>query len=400
MSSSAENDFTLDSLLAEFGKQQPVSPYAGFSLPFNPFPAAGQFIPGICVNQERIKQELVRTLREFYADGRARRMIITGRTGAGKTNLLRFFEQQFREWREPHADRPTITDLYSIFVREPHGSYMEVQRQIVSQVGALFFTEFYEAVRGGKIDLASLPADLPGTSPELIRILDHVYRPHMQMPLFGPDLQSLRVLDNWLQGVKIGTAEKRQLGGASVDIGKSATVAIRFLADLIRIFYHAKLFRGLIVLFDEFESILSGLSRIDQARYAQDLRNLFDSLPEGIVFVIGTTPINEYLAPISPALARRLGEGISIEPISTEDLALEYARAYIQLGRTSFEKQMDRQVILPEACPEEDRPYYPLTRAMVIEVYGAIQVAQGSVVPGDFLPELNLRLYRRVYEGT
>ncbi len=399
MSNIHEDDLTL--WFEEVSKKQPKSPYEDFSLPFNPFPAAGQFIPGICVDQNEIRREFARTLREFYVDGRARRMTVLGDTGAGKTNLLRFFQQQFEEWRKPRPGRRPITDLFTIFIHQPQGSYFEVHRQIVSQLGALFYTEFFEALQSGKINLTTLPAELPGISPELVRVLDQTASRRLaQLSFFGPNLQSLRILDNWLQGVKLSAAEKKQLGGISVEIGKSSTVAIKFLGDLIRIFRHAGLFKGLVILFDEFEEILSGLSRINQARYAQDLRNLFDSLAEGVVFVIGTAPISSTLDQISPALSRRLGEGVPIEPIQDDDLALEYARAYIQLGRRAFKNHMRREVILPEDYPKEDQPYYPLTRATIVEVYKELRERQADVVPGDFLPELNLRLYRRVYEGS
>lgn len=401
MSNIHEDDFTLDAWFEEVSKEQPKSPYEDFSLPFNPFPAAGQFIPGICVDQDEIQREFVRTLREFYVDGRARRMTILGDTGAGKTNLLKFFQQQFDEWREPRPGRRPITNLFTIFIHQPQGSYFEVHRQIVSQLGALCYTGFFEALQSGKINLTTLPAELPGISPELVRVLDQTASRHpVQLSFFGPNLQSLRTLDNWLQGVKLSAAEKKQLGGVSVEVGKSSTVAIKFLGDLVRIFRHAGLFKGLVILFDEFEEILSGLSRINQARYAQDLRNLFDSLTESVMFVIATAPISSTLDQISPALGRRLGEGIPIEPIQDEDLALEYARAYIQLGRKVFKDHMQRDVILPEDCLEEDHPYYPLTRATVTEIHGGLRERQANVVPGDFLPELNLRLYRRVYEGS
>jgi Cdc6-like AAA superfamily ATPase len=395
------DDLTLDMLFEEVSKTQPKSPYEDFALPFNPFPAVGQFIPGICVNQDKIKREFARTLRESYLDGRGSRMTILGNTGAGKTNLLRFFEQQMREAREPHPGRSAIADLFSIFVREPQGSYFEIHRQIVSQLGALFYTAFFEAVLNNKVNLTTLPAELSGISPELVRVLNQIApNRQIQLSLFGTNLQLLRTLDNWLQGVKLSTAEKKQLGGVNVEIGKSSTLAIKFLADLVRIFWHTQLFKCLVIFLDEFEEVLSGLPTTGQAQYAQDVRNLFDSLTEGVMFVIATAPVSSKLEQISPALNRRLGSGIIIEPIQDDAAALEYARAYIQLGRKVFQERLKRDITLPEDCPEEDQPYYPLTCTAVVETYRALREKQDVVlVPGDFLPELNLRLYQRVYEG-
>jgi Cdc6-like AAA superfamily ATPase len=400
-SNNEKDDLTLAALFEEVSEKQPKSPYEDFFLPSNPFPAVGQFIPGICVDQDEIKQEFARTLREFYVDERARRMTIVGSTGAGKTNLLRFFQQQLEKWREPQPGRRPITDLFTLFIHQPQGSYFEIHRQFISQLGALFYTKFFEAVQSGKVDLATLPAELPGLSPELVRVLAQVAsRRQLQLSYFGPNLQSVRILDDWLQGVKLSATDKKYLGSISVEVGKSSTMAVKFLGDLLKIFRHAGLFKGIVVFFDEFEEVLSGLSRVNQAQYAQDLRNLFDTVTEGVVFVIGTAPISDSLNQISPALNRRLGEGISIEPIRDEETALTYAQAYIQLGRTNFKKHMQREVVLPENCPEEDRPYYPLMYATVVEVYRGLQEKQVDIVPGDLLPELNLRLYRRVYEGS
>ena len=83
MSSLNQVDFTLDGLLEEFSKERPKNPYADFSLLSNPFPTLGQFY-GICVNQESVKEEFARKLRDFHLDSQSQIMTIIGSTGAGK----------------------------------------------------------------------------------------------------------------------------------------------------------------------------------------------------------------------------------------------------------------------------------------------------------------------------
>ena len=397
MNDSFHEDLTLESLFEEVSKEKPKSPYEDFFLLSNSFPGVGQFFPNICVDQEKVKGEFARTLREFYLDEQSRRMTILGRTGAGKTNLLRFFEQRFKEWREPRQEKQAITDLFTIFIDKPQGGYFEVHQQIISQLGTMFFTEFFEAVQRGKVNMTKLPTELSGTSPELIRVLTQIVSPTQGRFLPNPEL--LRTLGTWLEGAKLTAAEKKQLGNVSVEVGKSSTVAIKFLSDLVKIFRHAKLFKGLIILFDEFEEILSlGRSSTSQAQYAQDLRNMFDSLAQGVVFVIATAPLSDRLQQISPALSRRLGEDVDLEPILDGDSACEYARAYINLGRQAFKKKTKRDISPPADCSDVDCSYYPLTFATVMEVYKGLRERHSDVVPGDLLPELNLRLYQRVYE--
>ena len=408
MSTPHQDDLTLDSLFKDVSTEKPKNPHEDFFLLSNPFPTVGQF-NGICVDQESVKSEFTRILRGFYLNSQSQIMTIHGNTGAGKTNLLRFLEQTLRSWRESGAERKAITDLFTVFITQPQGSYLEIHRQIISQFGTMFFTEFFSAVRQRKINLSKLPTELSGINPELVQALVHItQRDSGQLTLqeasgqisFLHEPQSYRTLENWLQGVKLNTAERRQLGNVSAEVGKSSTVAIKFLSDLVKIFLHVNLFKGIIIFIDEFEEVFSGLSSTSQAKYAQDLRNLFDSHPKGVVFVVATTPIAERLQQISPALQRRLGAGVQIAPISDEIAALEYAQAYIQWGRDKFEEKMKSDVSLPKDCPEADRPYYPLTEAKVKKVYNGLKDRSGAenVIPGDLLPELNLLLYQRVYE--
>ena len=408
MSTPHQDDLTLDGLFKEVSKEKPKNPYEDFFLLSNPFPTLGKFY-GICVDQESVKEEFTRVLRNFYLDSQSQIMTILGSTGAGKTNLLKFLEQTLRNWRESGTEQKAITDLFTVFITQPQGSYLEIHRQIISQFGAMFFTEFFSTVRQRKIDLSKLPAQLPGINPELIQALIHIAQREsglLTLPevsgetSFLHEAQSYRILENWLQGIKLNAEEKRRLGNVSAEVGRSSTVAIKFLADLVKIFLHVKLFKGVIIFIDEFEAVFSGLSSTSQAQYAQDLRNLFDSHSEGIVFVVATAPIGERLPQISPALQRRLGAGVQIAPIVDEIMALKYAQAYIQWGRDMFKEKMKRAVSLPKDCPDTDQPYYPLTEAKIKKVYNELRNRSGAenVIPGSLLPELYLLLYQCAYE--
>ena len=409
MNSLYQDDSILDDgMRAELSQEMPENPYTDFYLLSNPFPIIGEFC-GICVDQEQVKQKFKQELREFNHNAQTRIMTIIGSTGAGKTNLLRFLEQTLKSWREPNTENKAITDLFTVYVDRPQGNYLEIHRQIISQFGAMFFTKFFSIVRQRKINLPELPAKLPGTNPELIRALVHIaQRDSNQLTLLTPDQtfsphepQSYRILDSWLQGVKLTVEERKLLGNVSAEVGKSSTVAIKFLSDLVKIFLHVGVFKGVIILIDELEEVFSGLTSTSQAQYAQDLRNLFDSHPNGIVFVVATAPIAERLQQVSPALQRRLGEGVQIAPISDEDVALEYARAYIHWGQNEFKKKVKREVCFPDNWSDVDEPYYPLTKAEVRELYNRLRDTHGpeNVIPGGLLPELNFLLYQRVYEG-
>ena len=87
------------------------------------------------------------------------------------------------------------------------------------------------------------------------------------------------------------------------------------------------------MLIDEFEEVFSGLSLTTKARYAQDLRNLFDSHPEGVVFVVATAPLGEQpSADFACAPASAGSSVVQIAPVSDETAALEYATGLYSVG--------------------------------------------------------------------
>ena len=403
-----QDDLTLNSLFEEVSQEKPTNRFEDFCLLSNPFPM-GEFYD-FCVNQEPVKEEFTRILRTFYNDSQRQIMSILGSTGAGKTTLLRFLEQTLKQWREPNSEKKAITDLYTVFITQPRGSYLEIHQEIISQLSSMFFLEFFSRVRQRKINFSKLPDELLGTNTELIKTLAYIAQSHVQQSIFEyhpeqtlflPEPQSYRILEKWLQGVKLTTAEKRELNNVSTDVGKSATVAIKFLSDLIKIFRHVELFKGIIIFFDEFEEVVSGRSSIGQAQYTQDLRNLFDSHSEGIVFIIATAPISEKLQKVSPALDRRLGPGVEITPISDETTALKYAKAYIEWGRNKFLTEIgEEDMTFPNDCQAEDQPYYPLTNVEIKEIYKKLKenLPSAQVLPGDLLPKLHHLLYQLVYE--
>ena len=400
MSNSDQDNLTLDSVRNELSHESVINPYEKFALLSNPFPTSlGQFY-GICVDQEKVKSEFTQVLREFYLDAHTQIMTMIGNTGAGKTNILRYLEQTLRSWREPNREKKVITDLFTIYVEQPKGSYLEIHRQIINQFGAMFFTDFFSVIRKKNIDLTKLSAELPGTHPELIRALAHIAEVKPQQLelqfasdtiFFSSDVQSYRLLDYWLQGVKLTAADKKALGNVTVDVGKSSTVAIKFLSDLVKIFLHVGIFKGIVIFLDEFEEAFSGHTTTSQSQYAQDLRNLFDTHPNGVLFVVATAPIYDLLQRISPALGRRLGKSVDIEPIQDEHSALDYARAYIQMGRIDFEKTNNGKVKdIIKQCSDDDEPYYPLTKNGVLEVFNMLKNEHGNenVIPGWFLPRV------------
>ena len=154
------------------------------------------------------------------------------------------------------------------------------------------------------------------------------------------------------------------------------------------------------MLFDEFEVIFEVLTRSQQSRYAQDLRHLFDMLKESIFFIIATTPEPRDLAQY-PAIERRLGDPVELQPIDDFKLARNYVSDYLNSGRNKYEIYLKEQ----GKQNERNRPegLKPLTEDDVKTEYLALKKelkkAELAVLPGYFLPRMRERMRQIVENG-
>jgi hypothetical protein len=168
----------------------------------------------------------------------------------------------------------------------------------------------------------------------------------------------------------------------------SASLAIRFLDGLLQVLQRLEFSQGLVLLFDEFEEIFESLTRTRHSRYAQDLRHLFDTLQESIFFVIATTPEPRDLGQY-PAIVRRLGDALNLQPIDSEELAITYVREYLRVGRERYSKVREEELI---ADTRDDLG--PLTLDIIVKEYRDLQEealqADLNVLPGYFLPRMRL----------
>jgi len=101
-------------------KAQDLNPYENHFLLENPFPGYGETGFDVCTDQENAKKAFVYRLREFSSD--AKRLRINGKNGAGKTNILRYFEQLTDEARRSGL----IKNLHPIYIHAPGESYTKL----------------------------------------------------------------------------------------------------------------------------------------------------------------------------------------------------------------------------------------------------------------------------------
>ena len=378
----------LDQLEAEHKRE---NPYEKHYLLKNPFPAKGETAFDVCTDQEEIKDEFKSILGNFSPE--AKRLRINGTNGAGKTNILRYFELLTNEARE----RGHIEKLYPIYVSAPGESYFEIHGQIVDKLEASFLEVLLKTLRSDPSLLDSLQINN-----ELLMGLKALCQ--SGTIFFLPQQERKKdVFIRWLKGWKLTVADKKELtvlGWSPTDI-TSTSLAIRYLNDFLIMLKELALCGGIVLLLDEFEVIFQVLARARQSRYAQDLRHLLDLLKESVFFIIATVPdpkdLNQY-----PAIERRLGTTLGLQPIESPELATNFVSEYLNSARNRFETAQKER----EKKPEHSRPteLEPLTPEIVEEEYRSLRdeigEAEFDVLPGHFLPRMRERTKQIVEKGS
>lgn len=383
---------TLKKDLSLFGaKPEELNPYETHFLLENPFPGHGETGFDVCTDQEKIKETFVYTLTNF--SDASKRLRINGKAGAGKTNILKYFEQLTDEARR----NKLINNLYPIYYVYNFGEdYFNIHEQIVDKLTGFFFTDLVIKLKSEPDLIGTLSSKIKSAS-ELLTVMKTIVAP-VQM-LYSPQEERQKdAFIRWLKGQKLTSVDRNLLtdaGDTPVDI-TSSSLAMRFLYGFLEILKELNMCNGIILLFDEFEEIFEVLTRSHQARYAQDLRHLFDILKDSIFFVIATTPEPRDLGQY-PAIERRLGDPKELRPIDDIELAIDYVTEYLNSGRDKFEAD--------EKHYDSKRPdgLKPLTQEIVKEEYLSlkeeVEAAELNILPGFFLPRMRERMKQIVESG-
>ena len=384
---------TLTKDLSRFEIGPKDNPYEEYFLLENPFPGYGEPKFEVCTDQEELKNKFVSTLTNFSTD--AKRLRINGESGAGKTNILQYFEKLTDEARRNRL----IKNLHPIYVSNPGESYYDIHGQIIDRLSELFLGDLFELLKSDPEKIDTLSKNINSAS-EFLDVIKALVKPKSDQRTLNLDLfiiyseRHKDVLIRWLKGQKLPAADKKLLtvltvtGEKTISDITSPSLAMRFLNGLLAVLKELNLCDGIILLFDEFEEIFEGLPRSRQSRYAQDLRHLFDTLTESVFFVVATVPNPKDLAQY-PAIERRLGEGLAIQAIDSPELAINYVSDYLNNGRDKFKEHGNQ----PNLSPDD---LTPLTKEGVEEEYFSlkkeVEEAELDVLPGYFLPRMRERI--------
>ena len=368
-----------------------LNPYEQYFLLENPFPGYGETEFDVCTDQDAIKQEFVYLLRNFSSE--TKRLRINGENGAGKTNILRYFERLTDEARWSKL----IKNLHPIYVYAPGESYFDIHGQIVDKLAGFFLSDLIRTLQSDSDLINTLLSKVKPAS-ELLTVIRAITQP-TTMSFFPQEERQKDTFIRWLKGQKLPAVDKKLLahdGTPPADI-TSPSLAMRFLYGLLVVLKELDLCDGIVLLFDEFEEIFEGLPRSRQSRYAQDLRHLFDTLKESVFFVIATIPEPTDLAQY-PAIERRLGKTVELQSIDTLELAIGYVSDYLNNGRDKYGTYLEEHGKQPKQSRLDGLK--PLTQEMVEKEYvllkEQVEEAELDVLPGYFLPKMRELLKQKV----
>ena len=151
----------------------------------NPFPGSREIIPDVCVSQKEVKDGFRQRLVACYNDKRGDSLHIVGDTGAGKTNILRYYETLINRLRVAGL----TPGLFPIYVSHPGDTFLEVHNQMVSVIAQWFFIDLFEKVKAHPKGLRTAAQEFLIT-PSLVTAIEHVVGSH---PLFNFDFPKLEI---------------------------------------------------------------------------------------------------------------------------------------------------------------------------------------------------------------
>ena len=299
--------------------------YEKYGVIDNPFPAAGQ-PSGHPRMEDEIDDEMEHRVRRFETDDHASQvLVVEGIQGVGKTNLLNYYEQQFREYY-----REDETFYIIRYYPDPEPSFDSVLRKIFQSLDRSHFEKIGTAL-ADRDDGTRDEAKEVARSHEVRIVLNSLERA-------GRDGEALRecarLALEWFVGLRILKRHREVLGVSfRLDTVESRTQALR---DIVYVSERLGLLKGILLLLDELEKQDYSLSKTPVLRFLSAIRALIDALPRCLFLVLAMTgqARRRYFAML-PALEGRLQDTMTLQPIKDPDGVRRLYEFYTDHARRS-----------------------------------------------------------------
>ena len=294
--------------------------YEKYGVVDNPFPAAGQ-PTGHPRREDSVDDRIAHHVRQFETTRHPSQVLtVEGTQGVGKTNLLNYYEEQFRDYYE--ADKgfyiiryypdlePTFDSvLRKVFQNLDEKHFADIGTNL-AQSTAGDRNRVKEVARGYEVKIVLNSLERAASSEEEIAIC-------------------ARLALEWFVGLRVLKSHREMLGVSfRLDTIESRTQALR---DVVYVSERLGLLKGVLLLLDELEKQDYSLTKTPVLRFLSAIRALIDALPTCLFLMLAMTPQarRRYFAML-PALEGRLQDRIELLPLDDFGDAKGMAAFYLQ----------------------------------------------------------------------
>jgi hypothetical protein len=262
----------------------------------------------------------------FHRDRTSQVLLIEGTQGVGKTNLLTFFQAELQDaYQDDKA-------FYIIrYYPDPESSFEGIIRRLFQELGESHLAHI-GTLLASKTPLEREKLVNKASGHEFRLVLYSLFRTATEANTDTLKECSQLALE-WLLGLRLVKRHREVLSVQfRLDTVESKTQALR---DLVFCSSELGLLKGIFLLLDELEKQDYSVSKMTLLRYLSAIRALVDSLPRHLFLLVALTKTarSRYFGML-PALAGRLQNIVSLEPLMNEVEALDFARFYIEHAKS------------------------------------------------------------------
>lgn len=343
----------------------------------NPFPAAAQ-PSGHPRLEDAIDDAIELRVRNFETESRPSQvLLVEGTQGVGKTNLLNYYERQFKQLYEEDESFYIIR-----YYPDPEPSFDSVVRRIFQGLDQEHFERIGKKLSEAETEVRDSAKDI-ARSHDVRIVLNGLERA-------GEDPQELsecaKLALEWFGGLRLLKRHRESLGvDYRLDTVESRTQALR---DIVYVSERLGLLKGILLLLDELEKQDYSLSKTPVLRFLSSIRALIDALPNNLFLVLAMTPQARlrYFA-MMPALAGRLQDILELKPIKEYQQAKALYDFYVDSAREMARSEhVDRN---SEQGKEDVFNEDQLRRIFVEADSHSSKRGMEGITPRDFLHRLH-----------
>ena len=345
----------------------------------NPFPSASQ-TQGHPRMETEADDRIVDFVREYDQNRSSQVLVIQGDQGTGKTNLLNYYENQFKDIY-PESEGYYIIRYYA----DPEPGFDKLLARILQQeLGSEFFMKIGKSIS----ELSNSERD---RTMEIVRSSDLRIVLHRLGKVAKESEETLHNTATasleWILGFRLYKRHREVLGPIHfrLDTIESKTQVFR---DLVYFCAELGVLKGLILLLDELEKMDDTTSKMTVLRFLSAIRAMIDALPMYLFLMAAMTPVSfRRYSEMLPAFAGRLQNRIELPYLNNIDTAIALSDFYLDDAHKRAAQKIDKIVSSKKV------PLIPVeeTKRLFNEL---ISSARSRGDPGirqrDFLNELHL----------